>query len=288
MPAPPDRAAARAAGRLVLAVDDHATNRAVIERQLARLGFAADIVESAQAALEAHAREPYGLVIADIQMPEMDGLELTAAIRALERRDQRRRVPIVALTANAMQEEAQRCLAAGMDDYLSKPVSLTQLNDALRRWLGEPPPVGAGAPAATDPAGPVPGSAPADGADLPVLDLAHLREMLGEIDQTALDLLDRFVDTVRPQIDGLSEAVTARTAFKTASLAHAVKGAARNAGAFAVGRLAERIEDLAKSDDWAGAATLLPELAAAFAQAAAMIAATGLDSGQPRRAAGAA
>ena len=99
---------------------------------LEKFGYAVDIVENGRDAVAAVAREAYVLVLMDCQMPEMDGFEASAAIRALG--GATGRVPIVALTANALQEDRERCLAAGMDDYLAKPFKSKTLREILDRW----------------------------------------------------------------------------------------------------------------------------------------------------------
>ena len=112
---------AEATGQLILVAEDNPTNRDVIQRQLTVLGYAADIVEDGRQALDTWRVKKYALLLTDCQMPELDGFALTAAIRA-EEDELDARFPIIAITANALQGEADRCLAAGMDDYLSKRV----------------------------------------------------------------------------------------------------------------------------------------------------------------------
>jgi PAS domain S-box-containing protein len=139
-PAPPPAAAAGpAAGgtaprRRVLLAEDNLVNQLVARRMLERAGVEVDVVATGREALAAVERTAYDLVLMDLHMPEMDGLEATAAIR--ERQGNGRRTPIVALTAAAMAEDRERCLAAGMDDYLAKPVQTAALHAILARWLG--------------------------------------------------------------------------------------------------------------------------------------------------------
>ena len=111
-------------------VEDNETNRKVILHQFALLGFTADVVNDGLQALECWRSGLYALLLTDLNMPEMDGYQLTQAIRAEEARG--RRIPIVALTANALRHEAERCRAVGMDDYLSKPAQLEAFEDVVR------------------------------------------------------------------------------------------------------------------------------------------------------------
>jgi signal transduction histidine kinase/DNA-binding response OmpR family regulator len=136
--APPVETAARA-GLLILAVEDHPTNRRLLVQQLAWLGYAAEAAaDGVQALALFEARRasgrPHALVMTDCEMPEMDGYELTTRIRKLQKTDEARTV-IVAFTANTLRENAGRCLAAGMDDVLSKPLVLAQLRSKLEQWL---------------------------------------------------------------------------------------------------------------------------------------------------------
>ena len=126
-------AAARKPAARLLLVEDHSGNRKVALKILDRLGYACDIATDGEEALSAIRSQPYDLVLMDVQMPRMDGLEATAAIRQLE--GGARPVRIVAMTANAMVGDRDRCLAAGMDDYLSKPFRYRELEDVLKRWL---------------------------------------------------------------------------------------------------------------------------------------------------------
>ena len=115
----------------ILLAEDNVVNQKVAMRMLERLGYRADVVADGQEAVEALYRQRYDVVLMDVQMPEMDGLEATRCVRA--ELPAERQPYIVALTANAMKGDRERCLAAGMDDYLSKPVKLDALRDALAR-----------------------------------------------------------------------------------------------------------------------------------------------------------
>jgi CheY-like chemotaxis protein len=143
-PAPIDQRSAPAEGERppssglrVLLVEDNAVNQMVAESLLERRGFSVVVAGNGHEGVEAFQRERFDVVLMDIQMPEMDGFEALAAIRALER-SSGRRTPVIALTAHALKEDRERCLAAGMDDYLSKPIDATRLLEIIRTVLDGP------------------------------------------------------------------------------------------------------------------------------------------------------
>jgi two-component system, sensor histidine kinase and response regulator len=130
----PSAAATATRSERVLVVEDNQVNQRLAMRQLLRLGFTAESVANGREAVDAQARENFDLIFMDVQMPVMDGYEASSEIRKHEIRT-RRHVPIVAMTANALNEDRDACLAAGMDDYVSKPVSLANLRVVIDRWL---------------------------------------------------------------------------------------------------------------------------------------------------------
>ncbi|WP_236783652.1 hybrid sensor histidine kinase/response regulator [Azospirillum humicireducens] len=214
----------------VLVAEDHPTNQQVVLRQLRRLGCAVDLAADGEQALVAWRTGRHRLVITDCHMPVMDGYELARRIRA-EEDGTGRRTAIVAMTANALSGEMERCLAAGMDDYLAKPVTLAQLSQVLARRLDAPPRL----PETKEPQGPQP-THPPDDPTLPVLDLDHLRETFGGgredgLDAGTLDMMDFFIETTRPTLEKLRHALDAGEMEEARAAAHSAAGAARTAGA---------------------------------------------------------
>jgi CheY-like chemotaxis protein len=134
---------------LVLVAEDNPVNQKVAVRTLERCGCEIDVVNNGREALDALAARRYAVVLMDCQMPVMDGYDATTELRRRERG--LRRTPVIAMTAHAMNGAAERCMAAGMDDYIPKPVRRAQLIEALRRWIGPPGELASAAGQAADP-----------------------------------------------------------------------------------------------------------------------------------------
>jgi len=130
---PPDELSS-GQGPHVLVAEDTQVNQLVARRMFEKLGCRVDIAANGREAVDALSATAYAVVMMDVQMPEMDGYEATAEIRRRESRGQKR-TPIIAMTANALEGDQQRCLAAGMDDFVSKPVRLQELELVVRRWV---------------------------------------------------------------------------------------------------------------------------------------------------------
>ncbi|MBK8725191.1 MAG: PAS domain S-box protein [Holophagaceae bacterium] len=243
---PPSREAALAAGCLLLLAEDHPTNQIVLLSQLRLAGFQADIAEDGLKGLEAWNRCTYGLVLTDIHMPTMDGYQLAKAIRTAEAAEGRSRIPILALTANALQGELDRCLAVGMDDCIIKPVSIPDLDAKVRQWLPAAAALATPRPGGTGAAASSASSAPAGGlpVDLKILESLSPGDRLG-----GLMILRDFRDTTREDMASLREAVGAGRRDEIARWAHRIKGAAGMIGAGSLAETAMALETQAGSKD---------------------------------------
>jgi signal transduction histidine kinase/CheY-like chemotaxis protein/CHASE3 domain sensor protein/HPt (histidine-containing phosphotransfer) domain-containing protein len=231
----PEAAQAEREGTLVLVVDDHPTNRTLLERQARALGYASESAEDGAAALEKWQSGRFGIVITDCDMPEMDGYALARAIRALESGNGRKRTPIIACTANALGAETEICRAAGMDDHLVKPVELSKILEKLDRWL--PIPQFAAMPPATARAAP--------------LDLSVLAGMSGGDAAIERDIVSDFRLVNDEDAAMLMRAVATSDMRQVIRSTHRMLGASRTVGALGFASVCERIEEASRASDWA-------------------------------------
>jgi CheY-like chemotaxis protein/HPt (histidine-containing phosphotransfer) domain-containing protein len=225
-PSPPEPQAAPGQSLHVLVVDDNAVNRRVAALTLEMLGHRADVAENGRAAVDAVRDRTYDLVLMDCHMPEMDGFAATEAIRAGE--PEGRHVPIVAMTASAMSSDVDRCMAAGMDDFLAKPVRNEELAAVLARW----------APDAGH-AGHAGHTGHANGVLDPDI-VEGLRALARRGGAGPLrEILARFGDDAVSRVDAMRSAYADRDAATIAALAHSLKGSSATVGAH---RVAERCD----------------------------------------------
>jgi len=227
-----------AAPRRVLVVEDNPVNQRVALLLLRKLGYRADAVGNGFEALEAAGRIAYDAIIMDCQMPEMDGYAATRAIR--RRQGNGPRVPIIAMTAHAMEGERERCLAAGMDDYVSKPVREEELHRALEQWLS------ARAPQA------------------PTLDPAALEALLGPGASAAAEvaaIVEAFLAQAVEQLAALRVAAARGEAGALAAVAHSLKGSSSALGAQRMAGLCSQLEHAGRSGNLDGVVLITEELA---------------------------
>ena len=240
----------------ILVAEDNTVNQKVVMFMLQKLGLRADVAANGQEAVDALARIPYDLVLMDCQMPEKDGFEATAEIRRREQaQGNAARTPIIAMTANAMPGDREKCLAEGMDDYLAKPVKTEDITAILQRWL----PDAAGAAVAST--GSQDSAAAGDG---PPVDLGRLHGIYRDNDKAVQELLGIYLETTRDLIEQLGQAIGHRDRKSAARTAHEIKGASAYIAAGEMVSLARAIEAAAKKEEWENAERGLEELEPAF------------------------
>jgi two-component system sensor histidine kinase/response regulator len=235
-------------GMKVLLAEDNPVNMKLASRLLERVGLEVGVAENGARALEALERGSFDLVLMDVQMPEMDGLEATRKIREREKGTSRR-IPIVALTAHSMKGDRERFLAGGMDDYLSKPLDAGQLYRVLSKHLS-----------ATEVQGLTPKSISSTG----VLDIDELYDRLGGDRELARELLAVFQDEHAKMSGGVEAALRAGDAMALKTAAHGLKGMAANISAGVLRDASLQIEKAADRGDLGAAGDLMQELRAAM------------------------
>ena len=249
-----DRTQAIASNRLVLVVEDNEINQQVVANQLEVLGFAYDIANNGREGLELwyQNRDEYTLVLCDIHMPIVDGYEFTQTVRAHEESDVR--IPILALTANATKGEEKRCLSIGMNEYLTKPIALEALKDALLEWskvgvrrLRRKP----------------------KNIDLPervldkkdYIDFKSIERYLGTDPATILDFLRRYSESAGETMEAIKKAYKNKDKQGLLELAHTFKSTSRLVGAKQFGDLCAVVEKACKENDEALINATVPLLA---------------------------
>jgi len=284
---------ALAAGALILIAEDNPTNQIVMKNLMNRLGYCIDVAANGVEALTMLAKRSYGLLITDCHMPEMDGYELTKQLRADELSSGRLRLPIVALTGDALAGAAQYCLDVGMDDYLSKPVAIDLLDQAVQRWLPaaaslrQPldsdvapaaespvaPPVPAVvaphlmspaavaphlmSPAAVAPhfmSSPVPPLRPPPAMAPPFMPAA-LKDVFGSLNEDAFDLYSRFLDQTGRSSQAIRDAIGRADYIAAAAIADRSRTAAECVGAGELAQLCGQLTAGLRSAD-----PMVPEL----------------------------
>lgn len=229
-------------GRVLLA-EDNPVNQQVALAMLGKLGLTVDIASTGQEAAELHARHDYDIILMDCQMPVMDGFQATAEIRARETGFSSR-VPIIALTANAMDSDRVQCLSAGMDDYLAKPYSKKQLQALLKRWLSATKDAEL---EASDPHGsrirPIQSGRTA-------IETSHL-DQLRELDPSgslalARQIMQVYLDSSDKWVNQIKQAITSGDSESLRFAAHSLKSSSANVGAMALSVLFRQLEELGK------------------------------------------
>jgi len=269
--------------RHILLAEDNEVNQEVARHRVETLGCTVDVVETGREVLDVLSKCRYDLILMDCQMPEMDGYTATALIRASEKEDASKstHIPIIALTAHAMEGDRARCIAAGMDDYLGKPFTQAQLRSILERWLPErfAPSVAdaeevstTGASvigqtehgeAHTDNVSPNAVHSEEDHIDRAVWD--ELRSLTaGGTNDLLHDILRTYLNTSPDLMQSLREAVAKADAVAICELAHSLKSSNGNIGALKMAASCKELELMARAHSIASAPQLLAQIEAEY------------------------
>ena len=243
-------------GPAILVAEDNVVNQRVATRMLERRGFRVDVASDGRDAVDMHRRGRYDLILMDCQMPELDGYAATAEIRRNE--SPANRTPIVAMTANTLQGDRERCLAAGMDDYMAKPLRATDLEAVLARAIapaGEEPANDVRTPAAEDDR--IPGG-------VPVLDPSRLADAYGDDEPGRAETVALYLDRSRTAIDELLGSIEAGDTGAASGTAHGLKGSSAVVGAVRLSAIAGELHDTLAAGSTVDAADLRAELDSAL------------------------
>jgi two-component system sensor histidine kinase/response regulator len=247
----------RAESPLVLVAEDTVTSQVVAAHMLERCGCRVEVVENGRLAVEALGREHYAAVLMDCQMPEMTGYQAAAEIRRHESGDEH--TPIIAMTASTMRGDRARCLAAGMDDYLAKPLRRDELAAALARWIPEARHPANGARTLVPMNGNVRELAPGQ------VELLN-EEIVSDLDAGLASLAELFASESRIQLERLGETIENRSDRAFERAAHKLKGGAAMVGATLVASIAGTLSDRPEDSDLDDDRALLAQLAEALTQ----------------------
>ncbi|MDB9313028.1 response regulator [Spirulina sp. CS-785/01] len=231
----------------ILLAEDNVVNQKVALNMLKKLGYRADVVANGQEVLDALRRQPYDLVLMDVQMPEMDGIEATRQIR---QHNHWVNVTIIAMTANAMQGDREACLAVGMNDYISKPIRIQTLTETLQRCFMSPiSNSDSQAEAMTTP---------------PVLDAAtfdELKMMAGEdAPLLILDLIDSYLADSPTFLQGIEDAIAQDDAGQLKYMAHTLKSSSASLGATTLADLCLKLEKMGRNGTTEGGMAILADV----------------------------
>jgi CheY-like chemotaxis protein len=248
--------------RRLLLAEDNPVNQEVALGILQIEGYQVAVAKNGAEAVEAFSKSAFDLVLMDCHMPEMDGFEATRKIREMEKQGNLKRIPIVALTANAMQQDREECLNAGMDDHLSKPYSRLQMRETLDRWL------------------------PADAGDEPAAEKVENAQAKGTgkvvsiLDRAAVDglralqtndnpdlftrIIDAYLDDTPKVLEKMKQAMAADDMFEIAKAAHTLKSSSANVGAVEFSDRCKQLEASARRGSVGMVRELLSDVQAAY------------------------
>ncbi len=231
----------------ILLAEDNPVNQKVVLRTLEKRGHQIQLAVNGRIAVDMSAADEYDLILMDVQMPEMDGLTATRTIRHREQLQGGRRIPIIAMTAHALKGDQERCLEAGMDDYLTKPIKFSDLFETLEKW--------------STTCAPVPAEPSASAGDpLTIFNKSVALEMVAGDTATLQEIADLFLSDCPSLIARISQAINQEDAATLVASAHLLKGSAGYFGSSATSESAAKLEQLGRAEKFTPAADIYAEL----------------------------
>jgi CheY-like chemotaxis protein/HPt (histidine-containing phosphotransfer) domain-containing protein len=261
----------------VLLVEDHPVNQKVAQKLLERLGLTVEVAENGEVALEKLREQPYAMVLMDCQMPVLDGYSATRRLREIESGQGKPRTPVIAMTAHAMSGDRERCLQAGMDDYLSKPLDRQLLEQTLVRWMPKSPnavpamttdPLSAIAPITHPEATPPAMQNPPPPDTLDATTLVDLEDIMGD---ELVTLVDAYLRDGETRMRNMREAADRGDGTEVGKLAHSLKSSSANLGAMPLANRARQVEEAARNGTLASPGDSVTALEKLYANAAAAL-----------------
>ncbi len=242
----------------ILLAEDNIVNQQVALGILKNLGLHGEVAADGAEVLKALQANTYDIILMDIQMPKMDGIQTTRAIREGRAGETAKAVHIIAMTAHAMQGDREMCMEAGMNDYISKPVEPLALADALNRWLKE-------RADDSNEGDPIPHASSLDAsAEIPVLDKTALLNRLMHKEDLVRSVVHGFLEDMPQRMEALQNSIESEDFQTLRHLVHSIKGASANLSGESFCRTAAEMEDRLKAEDWIGVKAASPRLWAEF------------------------
>jgi CheY-like chemotaxis protein len=227
----------------ILLVEDHIINQQVVMRMLAKIGYRADLANNGVEAISLQKKTDYDLIIMDCQMPIMDGYRATREIRNYEMRQNKKSIPIIALTAHAMKSDREKCIESGMNDYLAKPIKMNILASTIEYWISRTDTKNQYETATIY-------SSIVDEELYPVIDIDRLNEIFGDDVKSINSFLTIFLNSTFTVLGEIQNAIKLKDTQSTKRLLHGLKGASGNSGIMSLFNLTLKAEEAVLNEDW--------------------------------------
>lgn len=251
----------------ILLTEDNTINQQVATRMLSRLGYHSDIAANGLEALDALQRIPYDLVLMDCQMPEMDGYVATEKIRNLEKKQNKKRLPIIAMTAHALKGDREKCLAAGMDDYIPKPIDMKVLETTLEKWLAETEKtlsLERDEKMTTDNRDDQSMKEQVNNPSL--IDMVRLQDIFGDDNAAIHEFIKSFLAATEELLKEIQLAINNKDTKLSKDLFHRLKGSSGNSGIMQLHALGLQAEEKVSQSDWNGVTEIYHSIGTVFKQ----------------------